>query len=1151
METTNSSQTRLVYNPQLQSAEMTEKLFVVRQKQFNLLLNNILKEKENSIPQHHLIIGQRGMGKTMLLKRMEVELHKEQYQQQFIPLIYREEQYSVKDLAEFWLNTLDALADSLEYEKYPAEMVVDIDKIINELSRKTPKIISEEAYKVLMNICHNLQRRPVLLIDNIDIVFSGLDSNNKTKQEQWALRKLLSENGAPIIIGGGVTTTDDIVTYEMPFFDFFKIQYLKKLDYEEFIELLNNLASVTNSDVTVFETIRQNTSRQKALLELTGGSPRVTVILFDQIAKGFSTNINDDLNVLADAITPLYKAKFEELSQQQRTILDAIALNWDAISLRKLSSATRMQSNQLSPQLKRLVDDGWIETTPAYKDKGNAYFISERFFNIYYLIRNSSRRHKDKIYCLSKFLECFYGKEELEKISDSLSKEEICTSEQMRLHIAFWNIKALKKHLRQKGQENIFKAFLRKENEKLRKEFDFPEETFLIVEGDRLLKENKYEDAIRYFKEVLKLNSKNEMAQGRIGEILHALGQYEEAISSFDKILKANPTNAAAWIKEGEIFSNFERYDDAIKCFDKALEINPKNTLALGRKGEVFNELEEYEKAIDCFNEILKTENENCSAWIQKGEIFDKLKEYDNAIDCLNNAIKLNPKNEYARIRKGKILNNSGNYEGAILCLDEVLQMNSENEIALEEKGNILNKLEKYDEAIEYFNNVIKLNPERICVICSKGEALMELQQFEDAITCFSDIIKLNCNCEKVWTEKGKALVNLQHFDEAIKCFDEAIKINPKKGLALEGKGEALRLLEKYDDAIECFDKAIELNPEKACVKCSKGFVLMRQKRFDEAIACCSDIKIDCDCDFFWMLKGTCLFEMEQYEEALENFDKAIKLNSKEEVVWLCKAEYLLELKRYAEAIISYNEAIEINPKNDMAWNNKGSALNELQRYEEAIECCNKAIALNSKNDMAWSNKGYYLIELKNKEAAVIAYEKGRSINPKNLLIKFHLTFLYRDKLNEMNKAIEVFNEIEQEINKDENKKFLNRYFLNKTLFDLHNRNEGLAKEHLLQAFEALEKENKLSSMANETCWRRLASVVLDLGYGSWLLAVLEEKGYDIVLSPYYTAIQALEIEKQDSKNGQRDAEIYLKNRAVEISEPAREIIKKMRNYMD
>ena len=122
---------------------------------------------------------------------------------------------------------------------------------------------------------------------------------------------------------------------------------------------------------------------------------------------------------------------------------------------------------------------------------------------------------------------------------------------------------------------------------------------------------------------------------------------------------------------------------------------------------------------------------------------------------------------------------------------------------------------------------------------------------------------------------------------------------------------------------------------------------------------------------------------------------------------------------------------------------------------------------------------------------------------------------------------------------------------IDKILSELHNTNKGLAKEYLLRAFKILEEEDKISTMSNDHWLAKFGSVILGLNYGSWLLAILEEKGYDIVLSPYYTAIQALEIEKQDNKNGQKDAEIYLKNRAIEISEPARMIIEKIKRYMD
>ena len=404
-----------LYNPQRQSAEVTEKLFVVRQKQFELLLSKIVQEKENSIPQHYLIIGQRGMGKTTMLKRMEVEFHKPQYREKFIPVLFPEEQYNVKDLAEFWLNCLDALADSLECENKNEHHanISDIDNIIRELSKKSSEIISEEAYKHFMNICHKLNRRPLLLIDNIGLVFSRLDSNNKSKPEQWALRKLLSENGAPIIVSAGVTVTSDVIKYDLPFYDFFQIQYLKKLSFEEFTELLENLAKCTQANGDITPLMRKEEPRLRTLYQFTGGNPRTAVMLFKLLVKGFSADINNDLDALVDEVTPLYKAKFEELPQQQQIVIDAIAMNWHPIPLKELSAATHFENNQLSPQLKRLYEDGWIVTTPAHRAKGSAYSISERFFNTWLLIRRSNRRQKKGVHSLSEFLECLYGKERM------------------------------------------------------------------------------------------------------------------------------------------------------------------------------------------------------------------------------------------------------------------------------------------------------------------------------------------------------------------------------------------------------------------------------------------------------------------------------------------------------------------------------------------------------------------------------------------------------------------------------------------------------------------------------------------------------------------------------------------------------------------
>jgi len=1012
-ESINLSQTGLLYNPQLQDDDTVKKLFVVRQKQFELLLNRILQENENSIPQHHLIIGQRGMGKTMLLKRMEVELHEEQYRRRFIPLLYREEQYNVKDLAEFWLNTLDALADSLQAEKYPAQMVADIDKTIMELSRKPPKIISEEAYKYLTDICRDLNRRPVLLIDNIGLIFGRLDNGKGAKTEQWILRKLLSGNGAPIVVSGGVNLIDDVNNYGMPFYDFFQIQQLYKLNYDEFIKLLINLATVTNSDKIVFDSIKKNSSRQESLLELTGGSPRLTVMLFEQIAKGFSSNINDDLEKLADSITPLYKARFEELPQQQQIIIDAIALNWDAISLKKLSIATRMQNNQLSPQLKRLADDGWIETTPAYKAKGKAYFISERFFNIYYLIRNSSRRHKDKIYCLSKFLECFYGKEDLEKISDTLLNQNIYSSEQMRLYLALSGVKTLELSQREKIQEKAFETFLN--NEILCEEFDIFEDSFLST-GISLLKSK----------------------------------QYSEAINCFNKVIDVNKNKECAWCLKGKSLSELKKYEDALVCFNEFIKIKP---------------------------------NEAC-AWNNKGNLLIEMERFDDALFCFNKAIEINVKNDYAWKRK----------------------------------GDILKRFEKYDEASDCFDNAIKLNPKDICNKCKKASVLIEQKRFEEAIACFPDAVNSDCKCETFWKMKTICLFNMKQYKEAIIYLDKAIEIIPKNDDFWEMKGNALFYLEQYEEANICYKKAICLNSKN-----------------DEA----------------WLWNGICLYRMEKYKDAFDSCDKAIELNTNNDVAWFWKGNCLSDMKKNEEAVYCFNKAIKINPDVSILWNRKGDILSDLQHFDEAINCFNKAIELDPKYFSAWKNKGYALIGLKKYSDAVNAYKESIEIDPENLSSIFNLIFLYRDKLGETDKAEKLFNSIdENKINEKENINFACRYNLHKALFELHKKNNGLAKEYLLQAFEILEKKDEISTIASLYWWIRFGSVVIKLGCGSWLISILEEKGYNIILSPYYTAIQVLEIERQEGKTSKKEAEIYLNNRAVEISEPAKIIVEKMREYL-
>ena len=61
----------LLYNPAQKSKQQTIDEFVIRIKHFETLFNEIKAHNKTTPPQHYLIAGQRGMGKTTLLLRLK------------------------------------------------------------------------------------------------------------------------------------------------------------------------------------------------------------------------------------------------------------------------------------------------------------------------------------------------------------------------------------------------------------------------------------------------------------------------------------------------------------------------------------------------------------------------------------------------------------------------------------------------------------------------------------------------------------------------------------------------------------------------------------------------------------------------------------------------------------------------------------------------------------------------------------------------------------------------------------------------------------------------------------------------------------------------------------------------------------------------
>jgi hypothetical protein len=410
------------YNPDLQTKDELITGFVARQ----ALLARLLEDLQGAQPQHHLIIGQRGMGKTTLLRRLALEVDRT-LGDRWLALTFPEEQYNIGRLSDLWLNCLDALADALE-RAGQREDAVALDTFLSALPEEEGARASAALERLLT---FTRERRGlVLCIDNVDQVFGRL------KHDHWAIREVLDGEHRLVFVGAAVSEVETAFDYGAAFYDFFQVHWLQGLSLEETRTVVHALAE-RDGDVRVLESLEKRPARLGAMQVLTGGNPRTVVLLYQVLARDPEADIRGQLEALLDQVTPLYKARFEALSDQTQMVLDALATAWDPRPAADVAAAARLETTSVSTHLHRLHQAGVVEKVDLPGASRIGFQVAERFFNVWYLMR-ASRRQRQRLLSLARCLEALYGLDELESLARSVmnvpSEADFCLALAQSLH---------------------------------------------------------------------------------------------------------------------------------------------------------------------------------------------------------------------------------------------------------------------------------------------------------------------------------------------------------------------------------------------------------------------------------------------------------------------------------------------------------------------------------------------------------------------------------------------------------------------------------------------------------------------------------------------------------------------------------------------
>ena len=143
---------------------------------------------------------------------------------------------------------------------------------------------------------------------------------------------------------------------------------------------------------------------------------------------------------------------------------------------------------------------------------------------------------------------------------------------------------------------------------------------------------------------------------------------------------------------------------------------------------------------------------------------------------------------------------------------------------------------------------------------------------------------------------------------------------------------------------------------------------------------------------FLLNLAGVVNASMQNYEQAVTSYKKALSLNSKYIEVYNNIGVAYKDWGRPKIALKYLNEAIRLNPSYAEAYNNLGNAEKDLSQLDKAIENYSKAIEINPGYVDAMCNKGISLALQEKYEKALELYQHALTLDPENMEIKYFIS---------------------------------------------------------------------------------------------------------------------------------------------------------------
>ena len=506
-----------------------------------------------------------------------------------------------------------------------------------------------------------------------------------------------------------------------------------------------------------------------------------------------------------------------------------------------------------------------------------------------------------------------------------------------------------------------------------------------FMEGQRAKAIEDYDEALKKFQDVLKIDPKNADAHYEVATLLYGANKFDEALVESDEAVKLNPTNKWYLEQTAAIQMKKNNTKDAIKSYEQLIKLSPNDPDNYFDLSYLYLQTNQPDLAIKTYDQFEKNYGLEESVVLQKERIYLKENKFDNAVTEIQKLIDAYP---------GEV-----QYMG---MLAELYALNN-----------------KKDKAAEIYQKILEIEPDN-------AQALMATADINagkgDSTARFAGMKKVFANPKVNIDVKVKMLYPyIQFYDlkpekikEAYELADIMVATHPNEAKAYAIKGDLYYIDKKDSLALPSYLKSLELQKQIFAVWQQVMQIYNEQRDWQNLDKVSTEaMEMFPNQAVIYLFKGGAEFQMKQYDRALKAFTKGEKMANDnpqlKAAIYSNLGDTYHSLNRDLESDSAYEKSLKLDPENAFVLNNYSYYLSlrkvNLERAKQMSAYSNK---LDPENESFMDTYAWILFQLGEFKEAKNFQEHAVTKNPHNPTLLEHFGDILIE-LGDKDKAVEYW----------------------------------------------------------------------------------------------------------------------------------------------